>query len=345
MQKISGIIFYPWRRLLAFKRRMDHPLRRAALWDVLHVFKKRPSLKKMAVYRQHAKVYDVFTFFNELDLLEIRMNILYPSVDYFVIVECTETFSGKPKPLYYAENKERFAKFQNKIIHHVTTDAPKDADDLRQRLQNPQLSDLDRQIITDALTSDNVPKDSIHWLKEFYQKESIKKALVGLADDDICFVSDVDEIWNPEVRLDFSRDVVYRLRQDAYAYYVNNRSAEPWAGVYAIHYGRIKNNCLNHLRTPGKTKHVHVRNGGWHFTNLGGAEKIQEKIESYGHQEYNNEEIKSQIAKRIQANEDFIGRGYHFWIDESRLPAYLLEHKAQYVHLFKAETPDSSQRS
>jgi len=43
------------------------------------------------------KVYDCFTFFNELDLLEIRLNILDPYVDYFVIHESTETFSGKSK--------------------------------------------------------------------------------------------------------------------------------------------------------------------------------------------------------------------------------------------------------
>ena len=31
------------------------------------------------------KIFDVFTFYNELDLLELRMNILGNSVDYFVI--------------------------------------------------------------------------------------------------------------------------------------------------------------------------------------------------------------------------------------------------------------------
>ena len=30
--------------------------------------------------------YDVFIFYNELDLLEIRLNILYEYVDFFIIV-------------------------------------------------------------------------------------------------------------------------------------------------------------------------------------------------------------------------------------------------------------------
>ena len=61
-------------------------------------------------------VYDCFMFFNELDLLEIRLNILDPYVDYFVISECDTTFSGNPKKLYYEENKDRFKKFHHKFL-------------------------------------------------------------------------------------------------------------------------------------------------------------------------------------------------------------------------------------
>ena len=62
------------------------------------------------------KIFDVFTFYNELDLLELRMNILGDSVDYFVINEANITFTGKPKPLYFAENRKRFKKWEDKII-------------------------------------------------------------------------------------------------------------------------------------------------------------------------------------------------------------------------------------
>ena len=46
------------------------------------------------------KIYDCFNFFNELDILELRLNILYDYVDYFVIVESSVTHSGQPKPFY-----------------------------------------------------------------------------------------------------------------------------------------------------------------------------------------------------------------------------------------------------
>ena len=73
-----------------------------------------------------AKIYDCFNFFNELDILELRLNILYDYVDYFVIVESSVTHSGQPKPFYLEENKERFAKFWDKIIIFKVVDTPED---------------------------------------------------------------------------------------------------------------------------------------------------------------------------------------------------------------------------
>ena len=73
-------------------------------------------------------VYDCFQFFNELDILKIRLHVLNPVVDRFVISEATETFSGLKKPLYYEENKELFAEFADKIIHVVVEDTPEGDD-------------------------------------------------------------------------------------------------------------------------------------------------------------------------------------------------------------------------
>jgi beta-1,4-mannosyl-glycoprotein beta-1,4-N-acetylglucosaminyltransferase len=70
------------------------------------------------------RVFDGFTFFNELDLLELRLNELAGHVDFFVLVEAPMTFQGKPKPLFYAENQARFAAFRDKIIHLVIDDMP-----------------------------------------------------------------------------------------------------------------------------------------------------------------------------------------------------------------------------
>lgn len=289
----------------------------------------------VAAHRKTIKVYDVFIFFNELELLDIRLHILAPYVDRFVIVESTTTFAGAKKPLYYSENRHLFKDFEDKIIHYVVEDMPVNEDELRSRLQIPELSKLDREIITNALTSDNVPSGQPHWLREFYQKECMKKPLVGLQDNDICFISDVDEIWNPQAKIDFRSGKIMKLKQLMYAYFLNNRSSENWAGTYATKYLNMKHASLNHLDTPSKTKYTYIQDGGWHFTNLGGAERIKTKLESYGHQEFNNDDIKSQVEERITKNQDFIGRGFKFWIDESNLPQYILDHRDLYQRLLK----------
>lgn len=277
------------------------------------------SPAQIAEYRKKIKIYDIFTYNGEIDILEIRLNILKDYVDEFIIVEAPTTFSGLNKPLYFKEEEGRFRSFSNKIKYFVIDDYPNDIEICR-------LAD----------TSSNVPKDGPeHWKREFYQKESIKKALTNLRDDDICFVGDVDEIWNPNVLIDYTKDDIFKLRQDVYAYYLNNRSSEPWAGTLVTKYKNIKSACLNHLRTKGKTKYTYLRGGGWHFTSMGGIEELRRKLnDSYTKESYNTDEVQQGLEKRFGTN-DYMGRNFQFWIDEFNLPKYILDKKEKYKKLFK----------
>lgn len=285
-----------------------------------------------------AAVFDVFTFYNELDLLEIRLEILDQYVDHFVIIECVETFSGKPKPLYLTDNFERYKKFHHKITHFVITNPLQSFEDAQARIAEAE--PLEKEICELSLTSDNVPKDAPHWLKEFYQKESIRKALSlsPITDEDLCFVSDLDEIWNP-IAHDYTNiddNKIYRLKQLSYCLYFNNRSNEYWAGTLLTKYKNIKNTCLNHLRTPSKTQYEFLPDAGWHFTFMGGPEQIKKKIEAYGHQEFNNDRIKQNIESRLANNQDILGRGHLvFWLDENDLPTYIKLNKERYITYFK----------
>ena len=56
-------------------------------------------------------IVDCFPFFNELDLLEIRLNILKDVVDKFVLVEASKTQTKLDKPFYFEDHKDRFADF------------------------------------------------------------------------------------------------------------------------------------------------------------------------------------------------------------------------------------------
>ena len=52
----------------------------------------------------YAQIYDCFLFFNELEILDIRLHEMYEHVDKFVLVESVETFRGNLKPLYTASS-------------------------------------------------------------------------------------------------------------------------------------------------------------------------------------------------------------------------------------------------
>ena len=62
-------------------------------------------------------IYDCFMFFENLELLELRLMTLNPVVDRFVLVEMGMTHMNKPKPLHFENNKHLFEKYLSKIIH------------------------------------------------------------------------------------------------------------------------------------------------------------------------------------------------------------------------------------
>lgn len=263
-------------------------------------------------------VIDSFLFFNELDLLEIRLNILDKYVDKFVIVECTETFMGKPKPLYFKENQDRYAQWKDKIVHYV-------------------VDKIDPEILESAKRSPNVGAGEHFWVREFCQKESMIKALDFCKDDDTVFVSDLDEIWNPDLWIGVVGDNIFKCKQTAYHYYLNNRSDQDIGGWVGTHFGTYKTldrYGINHFRNRGNNP-ILLENGGWHFTFMGGEEAIKTKVEAYSHQEYNTPEVKCMIKGKMFMNEDFANRGFKLWVDESQLPKYLIENKQKWIKMFR----------
>ena len=70
------------------------------------------------------KIYDCFSFYNEFDILEIRLQELYDHVDYFIIAEASTTHTGNPKPFYLLDNWERFKPYADKIRHVKVEDMP-----------------------------------------------------------------------------------------------------------------------------------------------------------------------------------------------------------------------------
>jgi beta-1,4-mannosyl-glycoprotein beta-1,4-N-acetylglucosaminyltransferase len=251
-------------------------------------------------------VIDAITYSGEADLLELRLNILDPYVDLFVIAESAITFSGKQKPLYFKDNAQRFSRFLPKILYAEIKDF------------------YDPQILTYLLPQCedmNYPHKMA-----FYQKEYLQLAFAGLKDDDTIYYGDCDEIWTPQE----VQEEPAKLEQLSYTMYLNNRSTEPWKGTAIATYAKVKQYGLNQIRLKAEITHP---NGGWHFTNQGGLDALTRKIQSYDHQEVNTPEVHAKLKERFEKGEDFLGRNIQTWKDESDWPQYLKQHKATYQHL------------
>ena len=71
--------------------------------------------------RIDAKIYDVFMFSHELDILEIRLFELFDVVDEFHIIENTFDFHGRQQQpvLYDTTRLSRFDRFKSKLFFHI----------------------------------------------------------------------------------------------------------------------------------------------------------------------------------------------------------------------------------
>lgn len=247
-------------------------------------------------------IYDCFTFFNELDILELRLNELSSVVDRFVLVEARQTFTLQPKPLYYAENRERFKAFEDRIIHVVIDQFP-----IRQ-IQRSKVSFLG--LMRRLVTFSSLP-EVVAWDMETYQRNQMMRGLRNCQPDDIIIMADVDEIIRPEVIRQYQSTPGVKLFELAsYYYYLNFRAFYPSDftdpllrnqpfqvyGSSMIRYGDLTTPQAFRRIARRRGKHYSpvtiVKDAGWHFTYLGGTEKIIAKLESFAHQEYNTEHYK-----------------------------------------------------
>lgn len=61
------------------------------------------------------RVWDVFMFDAELDLLEARLRVLSEVTDFVILGESNVSHSGLPKPLSFTDHRQRFSEFAHKI--------------------------------------------------------------------------------------------------------------------------------------------------------------------------------------------------------------------------------------
>jgi beta-1,4-mannosyl-glycoprotein beta-1,4-N-acetylglucosaminyltransferase len=284
------------------------------------------------------KIYDSFLFFNELELLEMRMNILNDVVDYFVIVESTKTFSSNKKELIYYQNRDLYKKFQHKIIHVVIDDTPSSFHTI-DYIDSPKTEEeiLKNKILKYVDESPGWDRKETQWGVETFQRESIIRGLIDCNDEDIIIVSDVDEIPNPleVIKLKEIPEGVFNFNQNMYFYYLNMLKEKNWSGSKSCTWGKLKNISLNSLRQNKHTTNT-IPNGGWHFSFMGGESRIIQKLESYSHQEYNTEYYKQNVKNNMESDRDpFFRGGLEKVRIDSTYPAYIIENLEKFDPMIK----------
>jgi beta-1,4-mannosyl-glycoprotein beta-1,4-N-acetylglucosaminyltransferase len=209
------------------------------------------------------KIYDCFTFYNEEDILKIRLHELNEVVDYFFIVEADRTFTGRSKD-FYLDKYSWLDKFKEKIIRCYVS--------LHDTMGDP-------------------------WGSEYKQRNSISEVLVYAENLDLLIISDVDEIPRPEVlkSIKDSNNIQLPVQLDVDQYFWNFNWLTP---QHCNNGGRpvvcsvkdLEQTTAQSMRSDCELKRM--PNAGWHFSFMMNYDSIVNKIESFAHTEYNLDEFK-----------------------------------------------------
>lgn len=279
------------------------------------------------------KVIDSFIFFNELDVLEIRLNELYDTVDYFILHESPLTHTGLPKPLYFEENKGRFRKFENKIIYKLIDDTPNDFTSLQSITPKDYLH---KNVLDKLIRHDYYPKDHLPYNRDAFEKESLIRSMDFCEDDDIIIFGDADEIPNPEaikyVLNNYDKENIYNFEENHYWFYLNCMREDLWLGNTLLSFKNFKEKSFCDLRKFREG--VIVKDAGWHFSFCSG---VKQKVESYGEQSINRKDVTDDtelfVEDCIKNNHDFYYRPCKFNIVDidHNMPKYLVNNKNRFV--------------
>lgn len=196
---------------------------------------------------------DTFMFYNELDILELRLELLDEYVDRFVLVEAELNHKGGPKELFFKNNRERFAKWLPKITHVI-------------------------------VGTEELPKDADPWKREKYQRECILRGLDGVPLDAIVMVSDVDEIPDlTRVTFENLRGFASSVHMWMFEYSLSYMFiGEPWFGTVITNCENFKTFGPNALR-DGRWKFPAFQYSGWHLSSFGDKKTIWNKFQTYAH--------------------------------------------------------------
>ncbi len=217
-------------------------------------------------------IVDAFTFFNERELVELRVKYLNDIVDYFLIVEADHTHTGKKKEWNFPEVlNSRLKNYSNKIKYHqMKVDLEK-----AEAEKDPRYKSL-KGHLANAGRSWKVESMQRNFIKDCYKKFTTSK-------DDIIIISDLDEIPSKEKisfikSSDFEVIAPVSFAQSLFYLNCNYLDLEQWIGSVAIT-GQLIEKYEPQTFRDYKNRISRFSDAGWSFSSFGGKKNYR-KIRS-----------------------------------------------------------------
>lgn len=219
-------------------------------------------------------VIEAFLFYNELDLLELKLGYT-TTVDKFLILEFPTSYMKAPRRLHFEENKARFDKYADRIVHRV------------------------------------IQEEDTPWLGlglfHVRREHLVSQAKSLFSDDDTIIFSDPDVVLRPQCIEKIQPQLNNQLLSSWRSYYLNGF----WGDAFypftcATRLGNISEMSSYYHRPPD----VAIPDCGWHFSKLGGVQGVIDNITGYPHADMDREDYKdpAELARKIQNGITWDGR-------------------------------------
>lgn len=212
-------------------------------------------------------LFDCFLYFDEKELLELRINILKDIVDGFIITDGNRTFRGDPKPFTCIDTIRELGLPEEKIqVLHV---------------ELPSFEDI-----------------QIPWAREYAQRDALGVGMRMCPPDSVFFFSDVDEIPRPDKLLEAVEiakadpERCVRLSMPMFYGRADLRVKDPkgsddkapnnWTCGTVVLYDHLEQTPSQIRQNPNDLVLGNC-DAGWHFSWMGDAARMKKKVTSFSH--------------------------------------------------------------
>jgi len=240
-------------------------------------------------------IIDCFPYFNEREILELRVSVLSDYVDGFLIADANRTHRGEEKPFTCVETIRELGLNEDKI-----------------------------QVLHVELPSSEEVVDP--WIRERAQRDALGVGLHMLPDDTFFICSDCDEIANPakleeatKAVLDFPEKIV-RLSMSMHYGRADRQLQSPSGEMFNWRCGVVNTvkalkefGTLSSMRAATDNHFIGDRDAGWHLSWMGDAHRRKAKLKSFAHFECDTPVV-NKICDEFEpelGSTDMLGRQDH----------------------------------